>query len=142
MPSVVYYGDQDTSPDADAAGGLTRARQLVQGGTMAYDEALAARIREGIGAHPALSEQAMLGGLAFMIAGNMAVGVNRDELMVRVGRDAHEAAVRRPGARIMDFTSRPMVGWIVVSPDGYRHDADLDAPITQGVSFAESLSPK
>jgi hypothetical protein len=106
---------------------------------MAYDESLAARIRSRIGEHPALTEKQMFGGIAFLIEGNMAVGVNGPDLMVRVGKDAHDEAVARPGARTMDFTGRPMAGWITVEPVGVADDDDLTAWIEQGVSFAESL---
>ncbi len=87
---------------------------------MAYDRSLAARIRTRIGDHPALTEREMFGGIAFMIGGNMAVGVHGDDLMVRVGKAGHDAAVARPGARIMDFTARPMVGCITVTREGFR----------------------
>ncbi len=106
---------------------------------MAYDEALAARVRLLIGGHPALSEKRMFGGIAFLIDGKMAVGVNKDHLMVRVGKEAHDEAVARPGAHIMDFTGRPMVGWIMVSLDGVASDEALAAWVQQGVSYAEGL---
>lgn len=109
---------------------------------MSYDEALAGRIRSQIGDHPALSEKAMFGGLAFMIGGNMAVGVNGAELMVRVGKDAHASAVAKPGARTMDFTTRPMLGWITVKEEGFRDDDALNAWVAEGVAYAESLPAK
>ena len=109
---------------------------------MAYDEALAARIRTRIGDHPALTEREMFGGIAFMIGGNMAVGVHGDDLMVRVGKAGHDAAVARPGARIMDFTARPMVGWITVTREGFADDSDLDTWVDLGVTFAGSLAAK
>ncbi len=89
-----------------------------------------------------LSEKEMFGGIAFLVDGNMAVGVSGDSLMVRVGKDAHDEAVSRPGARIFDMSSRPMRGWVVVSPEGFADDAVLDAWIDQGVAYAESLPPK
>ncbi len=109
---------------------------------MAYDQSLATRIRSRIGTHPALTEREMFGGIAFMIGGNMAVGVHGDDLMVRVGKAGHDAAVARPGARIMDFTARPMVGWITVTAEGIVADADLDAWVDMGVTFAASLPAK
>ena len=108
---------------------------------MAYDERLAARIRERIGDHPGLAEKEMFGGIAFLIGGNMAVGVTRDELMVRVGKDAHDEALSRPGARTLDFPGRPMAGWINVAPD-VLDDATLAAWIDQGIAYAESLPTK
>ncbi len=110
---------------------------------MAYDHALADRIRDRLGEHPALAERQMFGGIAFMIGGNMAVGVSGDELMVRVGPDAHEATVSLPGARIFDLShTRPMIGWLVVAPEGFATEAEFEAWIERGVSFAESLPPK
>lgn len=109
---------------------------------MPYDEPLAARIRARIGDHPALTEKEMFGGIAYLIGGNMAVGVHKDELMVRVGAAGHDAALARPGARTMDFTSRPMAGWITVTREGFAADADLDAWVALGVSCASSLPPK
>jgi len=84
----------------------------------------------------------MFGGVAFLVNGNMAVGVSCDELMVRVGKDNHDEAVSRVGARIIDLSARPMRGWVVVAPDGFAEEADLDAWIDRGVAFAESLASK
>jgi TfoX/Sxy family transcriptional regulator of competence genes len=109
---------------------------------MTYDEALAARVRARIGDHPALTQKEMFGGIAYLIGGNMAVGVNKDELMVRVGKAGHDAAVARPGARTMDFTSRPMAGWVSVAREGFTDDVDLDAWVDLGVSCASSLPPR
>jgi hypothetical protein len=109
---------------------------------MAYDQRLADDIRARIGDHPGLTEKQMFGGIAFMAHGNMAVGVSGNELMVRVGKDAHDEAMARPGARIFDLSVRPMRGWIVVSPEGFTSDTDLDSWIKQGVAYAESLPAK
>jgi TfoX/Sxy family transcriptional regulator of competence genes len=84
----------------------------------------------------------MFGGIAFMLNGNMAVGVSGDELMVRVGKDAHDEAMSLPGARIFDMSARPMQGWILVAPEGIASEADLDTWIKRGVAFAEALPPK
>lgn len=84
----------------------------------------------------------MFGGIAFMVGGNMAVGVSGEELMVRVGTDAHEAAVGRPGARTFDMGSRPMRGWVMVASDGFADDDQLQSWIDQGVAYAESLPQK
>jgi hypothetical protein len=87
-------------------------------------------------------EKKMFGGIAFMIGGNMAVGVNKDHLMVRVGPDHHEDAVSQPHARVVDFTGKPMRGWITVEPPGYASDDDLVGWVQRGVDFASSLPPK
>lgn len=109
---------------------------------MAYSSALADDIRMRIGSHPGVTEKEMFGGIAFMIYGNMAVGVTGDELMVRVGKEAHDQAESLPGARSFDMAARPMKGWIAVSPDGFAAESQLNAWVDQGVAFAESLPPK
>jgi TfoX/Sxy family transcriptional regulator of competence genes len=70
---------------------------------MAFDEALAERIRSHLDDHPAIVEKKMFGGLAFILNGNMAVGVSHDELIVRVGEDGHDEALAQPGVRIFDL---------------------------------------
>ena len=109
---------------------------------MAYNEALAQDIRVRLSDRPGISEKEMFGGIAFMINGNMAVGVSGDELMVRVGKEAHDEAVSRPGARTFDMGARPMRGWINVSAEGFASDDDFNAWIDQGVAFATDLPPK
>jgi TfoX/Sxy family transcriptional regulator of competence genes len=109
---------------------------------MAYDHRIADEIRTGIGPHPALTEREMFGGIVFMINGNMAVGVSGDELMVRVGKEAHDDAVSRPGARPFDTGARPMRGWVGVTREGFSTEEDLLSWVEWGVSFAESLQPK
>jgi hypothetical protein len=109
---------------------------------MAYDLALAERIRAELGEHPALTERQMFGGIGFMVGGNMAVGVIGDELMVRVGPDGHDAAMARPGAHEFDRTGRPSRGWVVVAPDGFASAADFREWVRTGVAYAESLPPK
>ncbi len=109
---------------------------------MAYDEDLANRVRERLANEDAVTEKAMFGGLAFLLAGNMAVGLNKDDLMVRVGPEASDAALAEPHVRVFDMTGRPMKGWVLVAPEGTRSDADLAAWVRRGVDFARSLSPK
>jgi hypothetical protein len=109
---------------------------------MAYDHELAGRVREQLAAEPAVVEKAMFGGLAFLLEGNMAVGLSGEELMVRVGPDASDAALARPHTRPFDMTGRPMKGWILVAPEGVAEDADLAAWVARGVEFARSLPPK
>ena len=109
---------------------------------MPYDEGLAQRVREGLEECPRVSEKKMFGGLAFLLAGNMCVGVVGDELMVRVGPDAYEEAVRQPHARKMDFTGRPMKGFVYVGHRGIASDAGLQRWIERGVRYAASLPAK
>ncbi len=108
---------------------------------MAYDEALAERIRQILAGEPT-TERKMFGGIAFMVCGNMLVGVTRDDLMVRVGAAAHEDSLARPHARPMDFTGRPMKGMVYVGPEGYASDADLREWVERGLSHARTLPTK
>ena len=109
---------------------------------MAYDESLAQRIRDSMPKDPGITERKMFGGLAFMLGGNMFCGVVRDDLMVRVGPDAHDEALTLPGARPMDFTGRPMRGMVYVGPAGYGSDAAFARWVSQAFTFAESLPSK
>ncbi|MGW1748939.1 TfoX/Sxy family protein [Streptomyces sp. NPDC002092] len=109
---------------------------------MAYDEGLAERIRQHLGADPGVAEKRMFGGIAFLLHGNMAVGVTGDHLMVRVGPDATDAALARPGARLFDMTGRPMRGWVVVDSSAVTEDETLGEWIDEGYAFAAGLPPK
>ncbi|MEU9700615.1 TfoX/Sxy family protein [Streptomyces sp. NPDC047981] len=109
---------------------------------MTYDEGLAQRIREELGERPGLTEKRMFGGLAFLLGGNMTVGVVGDELIVRVGPERAEEALARPEARPMDFTGKPMRGWVTVGGPALGEDRVLDHWITTAVGFASTLPPK
>jgi TfoX/Sxy family transcriptional regulator of competence genes len=109
---------------------------------VAYDQRLADDVRARLGSRSNLTEREMFGGIAFMLNGNMAVGVSGNELMVRVGKEGHDDAISLPGARMFDMSSRPMKGWILVSSEGTGTDAALEAWIGRGVAYAESLPAK
>ena len=109
---------------------------------MAYDEGLAQRIRDALGDLPDLAEKKMFGGIGFMVQGNMACGVNKDDLIVRVGPVRYETTLAQPHVREFDFTGRPMQGWVMVGPAGYEADSDLKHWVQHGVDFALSLPPK
>ncbi len=109
---------------------------------MAYDEGLAQRIQEALADADGLTERRMFGGIAFMLHGNMAVGVSGDELMVRVGPDRYDDALAQPHARVFDMNGRVMRGWVVVASEGIADDAALDAWIQRGADYARSLPPK
>ncbi len=109
---------------------------------MAYDEGLAQRIREVLSERSDVSEKRMFGGLAFLAGGHMCVGIVKEDLMVRVGPEAHERLIREPQARVMDFTGRPMKGFLYVGSKGFESDADLQRWVARGVSYALSLPAK
>ena len=106
---------------------------------MAYDEGLAERIRGVLADRSFVSEKRMFGGLAFMVRGHMSVGIVKDDLMVRVGPEAYEELVREPDARRMDFTGRPMKGFLFVASTGLDADADLERWVGRGLQYALSL---
>lgn len=108
---------------------------------MAYDEALAARVRALLASRSDVSERKMFGGLTFMVAGNMCCGVNGDELIVRLDPEREDEALARPHARPMDFTGRPMRGFVTVQPEGLE-GAELDRWVRDAVARAASLPPK
>jgi len=109
---------------------------------VAYDETLADRVRDALASRPALTERRMFGGIAFMIGGNMAVGVIGDDLMVRLDPSDAEAALREAHVRPMDFTGRPMKGMVFVEAGGTEADDDLGGWVDAGADFAASLPPK
>lgn len=110
---------------------------------MAYDEDLANRIRELIGAEPGVSEQTMFGGLAFLIGGNMAVAASsQGGLMVRVGRDDAEALLAKPHAQPVVMRGREMRGWLDVDAEGLRTKRQLESWVSRAVAYARSLPPK
>lgn len=109
---------------------------------MAYDQGLAQRMREELDQLPNLSERQMFGGIGFMVNGYMACGVNKEEMIVRVGPENYDQALKKPHTRVFDFTGRPMKGWVMIAPEGYESDEDLKYWIEQGVSFAQSLPKK
>jgi TfoX/Sxy family transcriptional regulator of competence genes len=111
-------------------------------GFVAYDEALADRIRSALSARAEVNERKMFGGIAFMIAGNMAVGVTGEELMVRLDPADAELALAEDGVRRMDFTGRPLKGFVYVAPERTASDEDLAEWVDAGADFAASLPAK
>lgn len=109
---------------------------------MAYDEGLAERIRDVLRDRVDVSEKKMFGGVAFMVRGHMSVGIVKEELMVRVGPESHEELRRRPHVRDMDFTGRPMKGFLFIEPPGLEADGDLGFWIGRGLEYALSLPEK
>ena len=109
---------------------------------MAYDEKLAGRIRKILGKRKAFTEKRMFGGLSFMRGGHMCCGVEKDNLVVRVGPARYEEALAEPHARPMDFTGRPLKGFVYVASGGYRTDKNLARWVKRGADFAASLPKK
>jgi TfoX/Sxy family transcriptional regulator of competence genes len=108
---------------------------------VAYDEQLAARVRALLANRTDVSERQMFGGLTFMVGGHMCCGVNRDELIVRLDPDREDEALAKPHARPMDFTGRPMRGFVTVRPQALK-GAGLKRWVREAVARAESMPPK
>ena len=109
---------------------------------MAFDEHLAASIRALMGRKAALVEKKMFGGLAFLINGNMSVGVHGKELIARVDPKTTDAALKEPGVRIFDISGRPMKGWLLVGGAGVKDPTSLAHWVRRGVDYAASLPKK
>ena len=108
---------------------------------MAYDEDLADRVRSVLPVAEAITERQMFGGLAFMLAGHMFCGVVKDTLMVRLGPDGADHALREPHVQPMDFTGRPMKGMVFVEPGGLAGSA-LRRWVDAAAEYARALPPK
>ena len=109
---------------------------------MAYDEELEARIAGVMAGQPGLVSKKMFGGVAFLVQGNMACGVHKDMLMVRVGPDAYDQAMQKPYTRQFDLTGRVMKGWVTIDPGGISSQAVLERWVKAGLDFALTLPPK
>src|SRR5436190_23009719 len=110
---------------------------------MAYDEELAARIRDLLAGEPALSEKKMFGGLAFLIGGNMAVAASgQGGVLVRVDPAESDALVGSTDARPMEMRGREMQGWLRVETEHVRTKRQLVAWVELGVAYARSLPAK
>jgi len=109
---------------------------------MPYDVDLELRIRHALGGLAGLTDKRMFGGIGFLVYGNMACGVHKDALIVRVGPEDYDRALARPHARPFDITGRPMKGWVMVDREAYASDEALREWVWQGVDFALTLPPK
>lgn len=109
---------------------------------MAFDESLAARIREAVVPMAGITERKMFGGVAFLLNGNMYVGVWKDSLIVRLDAEEGAAALYEPHVRDFDITGRPMRGWIMVSPAGIEDVHALKEWLFRGAEFVKTLPHK
>ncbi len=109
---------------------------------MAYNDKLAERIRRRLSSRADVVERKMFGGLAFMAPGHMCCGVVGDELMVRVGPEAYEAALKEQHAREMDFTGKPLRGMVYVAAPGIASAKQLAKWVERGLQFTLTLPEK
>ena len=110
---------------------------------MPYDEALAARLRTLLAAEPDLTERRMFGGLGFMLAGTMAVAAaSTGGLLLRVPPGETTEILAEAGTAPMVMRGRATTGWVLVTPDACRTDADLARWVAVGVATARAIGPK
>jgi TfoX/Sxy family transcriptional regulator of competence genes len=108
---------------------------------MAYDEHLAERIRHGFHSRNVqFEEKRMMGGLCFMVKEKMCVGVSKNELMARIGPDAYDHALTRKGCRPMDFTGRPMRGFVFIGLDGLESEDDLEFWLKLALAYNDTAA--
>ncbi len=120
---------------------VRRQESVAYAGPMAFDEHLADRIRTAVG-DTIVDEKKMFGGIAFLLDGNMAVGVSGEELMVRVGPEVMDEAVAHDGVRPFEMSGKRMEGWILAGGDAIAEEAGLHYWVDIGLDFAASLPPK
>jgi TfoX/Sxy family transcriptional regulator of competence genes len=106
---------------------------------MAYDEMLQERIRRTVGGRMGVTEKKMFGGVAFLLDGKMFCGIVKDDLMVRVGPERHEQALSKPHVRPMDFSGRPMKGYVYVGPAGSKTDRMVQEWVERGLEFVATV---
>ena len=106
---------------------------------MAYNEKIANRIRERLADRPNIEEKEMFGGIAFMLNGKMCVGVVKDDLLCRVDPAKNDEVLEKPGCRPMDFTGRPMKGWIFIDEHGMKNKKDFEYWIGLALEFNGKL---
>ena len=102
---------------------------------MAYSEDLAIRIRNRLIDLPNIVEKKMMGGLTFMYNEKMCVGIIKDELMCRIDPSMHAACIEKNGCRTMDFTNRPMIGYVLINSIGIKSEDDFDYWINLALEF-------
>lgn len=102
---------------------------------MAYDEKLADRIRERLVDLPVIEEKEMMGGLTFMVNHKMCVGIIKDEMMCRIDPEMHDKVVEMTGCRTMDFTKRPMRGYILIEDIGMKTQQEFEYWINLALEF-------
>jgi hypothetical protein len=109
---------------------------------MAFDENLAARIRKTLGRRAGLTEKRMFGGVAFLLRGNMCVGVHESSMIVRLPPEDTDAALAERHVRVFDLTGKPMKGWVLVDAPAVASEAALERWVERGVKLAGSLPAK
>jgi hypothetical protein len=109
---------------------------------MVYSKSLAARVRQLLAARRGITEKKMFGGVAFLLSGNMLVGIWEDAVIARLGIDAAGSALQEPFVRQFDVTGRPMRGWVLIDADGVESDRALSVWVERSIDFVATLPAK
>lgn len=109
---------------------------------MAFSEALAERIRRRLARRKNVEEKKMFGGVGFLLNGNLLVGVRKDSLLVRLGPDESDEALKEAHVKEFDITGRPMKGWVLVEPQGVEGEDQLADWIQRALKFVGALPAK
>jgi TfoX/Sxy family transcriptional regulator of competence genes len=109
---------------------------------MAFSEELAERIRRRLARRKGVEEKRMFGGVGFLLHGNLLVGVWKDSLIVRLGPEEGEEALKEPHVSEFDITGRAMKGWVLVAPEGVEEDDQLKDWIERATRFVRTLPAK
>ena len=109
---------------------------------MSFNANLALRVRKMLCRKTGFSERKMFGGICFMLNGHMCSGVLRDDLIMRVSREDYENSLKQPHTRKFDFTGKPMKGFVVVTPKGYRSEKSFASWMALGIRCARSMPAK
>ncbi|NQV12347.1 TfoX/Sxy family protein [Candidatus Uhrbacteria bacterium] len=109
---------------------------------MAYDEELAQRVHDALEGIENVTAKKMFGAHVFMIGGHMTVGVDADRIMLRVGKDQYDEVLAMEYVSMMNFTGKPLTGFVFIDPEGFAEDDDLQKWVNMALSFTTSLPPK
>ena len=146
MGSPPLSGRQSSAADLRTAAirssTITVADNAESDRLMSYSKALARRISQQLERIRQVEEKKMFGGTGFLLNGNMCVGVWKSSLIVRVGLDQYEDALRQPNVGEFDITGRAMKGWVLVAPEGVENDNSLQIWIERAKHFVETLPAK
>ena len=121
---------------------VAASKSTRRGFRLTYDERLVARVLDVLAAEHSPVQRKMFGGVAIMLQGNLACGVLGDSLIVRVPKEKYEALLAMPHVREMDYSGRPMRGWVVVDPEATADDAALRDWVASATAYTLSLPPK
>jgi TfoX/Sxy family transcriptional regulator of competence genes len=108
---------------------------------LAFGEKLANRVREALLHKRYFEEKKMMGGLTFMVNNKMCIGILQNDLMLRIDPNAYESALERAGCREMNFTGRPMKGFVFVSEEGFKTQKDFEYWINLALDYNKRVKP-